>query len=199
MFKHEANRCAQGVVERANQQVVIRMLKLLSEERDLSKWSETLKTVATAMNLTPHSSLGGRSPFDVTRRFAFRWMGPAVGSLPVGIKGDFVSLVRTMEAVRLNALKNLITHKSYNYLENDLKVGDIYFRRRMSFSRHNNPKLQVKVVEAYKIVSKVGSGVYEVRNIRTNELKMLPIDQLIKTNLKEEEVVEMLRNLEGTC
>ena len=87
-----SNNCsrAQGVVERANQQVVIRMLKLLSEESDLSKWSETLKTVATAMNLTPHSSLGGRSPFDVTRRFAFRWMGPTVGSLPVGIKGDFV-------------------------------------------------------------------------------------------------------------
>ena len=69
----------------------------------------------------------------------------------------------------------------------------------MSFSKHNNPKLQVKVIEAYRIVSKVGSGVYEVKNIRTNELKILPIDQLIKTNLKEGEVIEMLRKLEGTC
>ena len=93
----------------------------------------------------------------------------------------------------------MITHKSYHYLEDELKINDIFFRRRMSFGRQNNAKLQVKIIEAYKIVNKVGSGVYEVKNIKTNEIKYLPIDQLVKTNLKEGEVLAMLDKLAGTC
>ena len=65
----------------------------------------------------------------------------------------------------------------------------------MSFGRHNNQKLQTKVLEAYKIISKVASGVYACENIVTKEKKTLAVDQLIRTALRENEVRKMLIKL----
>ena len=192
-----SNNCsrAQGTVERENQKVTIRMLKLLSNEPNLSNWPNVLRTLSTALNLTSHSSLNFLSPYDLTRRFTFRFLGPGVGRVAVGMKNDFLTLVRAMEAVRFGALRNLVNHKSFNFLEVELKEGELYFRRRQSFGVHCNRKLQIKVIEAFKIISKVASGVYKVKNIVTGEIKLIPIDQLIKTNLREDEIREMLEKL----
>ena len=60
---------------------------------------------------------------------------------------------------------------------------------------HCNKKLQIKVIEAFRIMNKVASGVYRVKNIITGEIKLIPIDQLIKTNLGDDEIREMLEKL----
>ena len=59
----------------------------------------------------------GLSPYDLTRRFTFRFLGPKIGRVPVGMKNDFLTLVRAMEAVRFGALRNLMNHKSFDFLE----------------------------------------------------------------------------------
>ena len=80
-------------------------------------------------------------------------------------------------------------------MEEELKEGELYFRRRQSFGVHCNRKLQIKVIEAFKILNKVASGVYRVQNLISGEVKFIPIDQLIKTNLNENEIREMLEKL----
>ena len=185
----------QGIVERSNQITTIRVLKLLNDEVSLSRWSEVLTEVSTGINICPNRSLGGLCPFDVSRRFSMRYLGPAYGSLPSAVGNEFKSLIMVMEKVRKGALMNLIGHKSYNYCDENLVKGQIVFRKRMSFGRHHNQKLQTKVLEAYKIVLKVASGVYDCENLITKERKTLAVDQLIRTALKEEEVKAMLIQL----
>ena len=185
----------QGIVERSNQVTTIRILKLLNDDTSLSRWSEVLTAVSTGINVCPNRSLGGVSPYDLSRRFSVRYLGPSSGSIPSAVGNDFKSLVMIMEKVRRSALMNLIGHKSYNYRDENLEAGKLVFRKRMSFGRHNNQKLQTKVLEAYKIISKVASGVYACENIVTKEKKTLAVDQLIRTALRENEVRKMLIKL----
>ena len=113
----------QGIVERSNQVTTIRILKLLNDDTSLSRWSEVLTAVSTGINVCPNRSLGGVSPYDLSRRFSVRYLGPSSGSIPSAVGNDFKSLVMIMEKVRRSALMNLIGHKSYNYGDENLEAG----------------------------------------------------------------------------
>ena len=72
------------------------------------------------------------------------------------------------------------------------------FQKRMTFSKHNNRKLQAKIIEAYIINKRVGSGLYLVEQIETKEVKLLPVCQLIRTRLSIEEVRNVIREISGS-
>ena len=189
---------AQGIVERSNQQTTIRVLKMLNNDANLGRWSEVLRSVSLGISLCPNRSLGFLCPADLVRRFPTHFLGPGTGSIPKGMKDGFRSLVTVMEMVRKGALINLIGHKSYLYPSENLETNTIVFKKRMSFSRHQNQKLQVKILEAYKIVSKVASGIYEARNLVTGEIRVLPVDQMVRTMLKEQDVLKILTDLNNS-
>jgi hypothetical protein len=62
----------QASVERCNQTVLIRLLKLMDDDKDYSNWSNLLKKVAFSINLTPTKSLGGLTPYQITRTYPVR-------------------------------------------------------------------------------------------------------------------------------
>ena len=71
------------------------------------------------------------------------------------------------------------------------------FRKRQSFSRHQNKKLQLKILEAYKVESRVGTGMYQLRNLEDNSTIILPCDQLIRTNLNESEAKKLISDIKS--
>ena len=58
-------------------------------------------------------------------------------------------------------------------------------------------KLQIKILQAFKIESRIGTGMYRLIDIQTNERLILPSDQLIRTRLTELEMKEILMKLEA--
>ena len=57
-------------------------------------------------------------------------------------------------------------------------------------------KLQVKVIHAFEVLERVGTGLYKLKNISNDELVVLPADQLIRTRLTLEEIRQILQQLE---
>ena len=101
-------------------------------------------------------------------------------------------MVRVSEMVRESALRTLASNKNFYKVNEGLKEGQVVFRKRMSFARHCNMKLQKKILEAYCVLARVGTGMYRLRNVVTNAIIVLPVDQLITTRLSVDEVIEML-------
>ena len=112
---------------------------------------------------------------------------------PVGrVEKDFNSLVRMFDNVRMQAFKNLLTYKNYYYPNEALKEGTIVFRKRLSFARNMNPKLQRKITTALKIMQRVASGHYRCIDLITKNILIVPVEQMIRTNLNESQVIEIL-------
>ena len=116
---------------------------------------------------------------------------------PVGkVERDFNSLVKMFDSVRMQAFKNLLTYKNYFYPTEALKEGTIVFRKRLTFTRNMNPKLQRKIATALKILSRVASGHYRCEDVTTKQILIVPVEQMIRTNLTESQVKEVLRKME---
>ena len=186
---------AQSPAERLIQEVTKRLLKLMDEQETLSGWHLLLRKVQFSINVTP--SVGEVSPFQLTRRHTMRCLVPGVEPIrPINSTAkDFNLLVKMFESVRLSSMVNLISHKCYKYPTESLSKGQIVFRKRMSFARNINKKLQVKILSGYQVKERVGSGLYKLRNILTNEIAILPVDQLIETNMNENQVRDILTKL----
>ena len=55
-----------------------------------------------------------------------------------------------------------------------------------------NKKLQVKIIAAFKVLKRVGTGLYKVKDIVTGTELLLPICQLIRSNLTETETRDII-------
>ena len=147
----------QGFVERFLQTILIKILKFLDHQPDLSKWSSVLSKVEFAMNSLPHTALEGRTPFEASMRRPPVLL-PAV-PLPGSVeRGDdeFQSLVKLADDVRAGALRTLISNKQYFLHTEGLKKGQCVWRKRQSFGRHMAAKLQVKVLHGYEVEERIG-------------------------------------------
>ena len=190
-----ANHCSrhQSYAERAIQSSRIKILKYLENEPDLRKWVDVLPAVQSAMNLTPIASLGWLAPVDI------RYTRPPVHlTSPIAMKGEisrFSVLVKMAEDIRNHAWRSLMRNKEYHRPDETLYEGEIVWRKRLNFARNMNAKLQQKIVQAFEAVNRVGTGMYRLRNLLNGELVVLPLDQLIRTNLSKPEVLSILAEL----
>ena len=105
-------------------------------------------------------------------------------------------MTKLADEIRYHALRNLITNKQYNNHVEGLKEGQLVWRKRQCFNRNMSKKLQIKILQAFKIESRIGTGMYRLIDIQTNERLILPSDQLIRTRLTELEMKEILMKLE---
>ena len=187
---------AQSPAERLIQEVIKRMLKLLDDKDSLQGWHKLLRKIQFDLNITP-SSVGNVSPFQLTRRHAVRSLVPNIEPIRLAnsTANDFNALVKMYESVRMSAMLNLISHKSYTYPCQSLTEGRVVFRKRMSFARNMNRKLQIKVLTGYRVLERVGSGLYKLKNLMSDEVVILPVDQLVLTNLNKVQVKEILSKI----
>ena len=132
--------------------------------------------------------------YNPTRRHAMRALTSNIEPLrPVGrVEKDFNSLVKMFDDVRLSAYKNLLTYKNFYYPTEALKENAIVFKKRLSFARNMNPKLQNKIASGLRIISRVASGHYRAEDLMTGQIVIVPVEQLIRTNLNEAQVKEIL-------
>ena len=72
---------------------------------------------------------------------------------------------------------------------------EIVFRKKTTFGRATNRKWQIKINGIYKVVSRVGTGLYKLLNVLTSEHVILSGDQLIRSRLSEEEAKTLYAEL----
>ena len=187
----------QGNIERLLQTILLKILKLLDDEPDLSKWSSMLGKVELAVNSIPHSALRGRTPYEIgMRRPPFLL---PVATLPASLGGEgseFRALAKLSDDVRAGALRTLTTNKQYYLHSEGLKKGQCVWRKRQSFGRHMAAKLQVKILHGYEVEERIGTGMYRMVNIKTGERVILPCDQIIRTKLTKAEMLAILDKIE---
>ena len=190
-----SNNCSrqQGQVERLLQTVLIKLLKLMVNEPSLGRWAFYLPLVEFVVNSSPHVSLNWRTPNEIRFRRA-----PSLFLPPIEKKGgnrEFDNLVEVGNDIRKMALKTMLSNKHYYDSGEALVQGTIVWRKRQSFSRHANQKLQFKILEAYVVQGRVGTGLYKLGNVITNETVILPIDQLVRCRLGLQDVKKILQEL----
>ena len=193
-----SNHCSrhQGMVERLLQTILIKLLKFLDSDTRLDGWFPILGKLEFLINSLPHRGLGMMTPNEVRYRRPPSLAVPPFEVADLGSeKGEFKSLVRISSMIRRAAFKGLIQNKSYYRVDESLTKGQLVWRKRQSFARNMNKKLQFKVIEAYEIMDRVGTGLYKVRNVETKEMLVLPVDQLIKCRLNREEVMKVLNEI----
>ena len=100
-----------------------------------------------------------------------------------------------MDEMRLIAFKNLLGRKNYYYSTEGLAKDEIVFRKRLAFSRHQNQKLQIKIIQALMVVDRIGSGMYTLIDIVTGNKLFLPIDQLIRTRLTRDQAEKLIKKV----
>ena len=190
-----SNHCSrhQGVVERMIQSMRNKILKFLGNETDLQGWGDVLPVVQFALNATPVASLGWRSSHQL------RYVRPPTLLLPpiteVGEKRDFRFLVRLADDVRKGAYNTVVRNKQYFHPHESLRKGQIVWKKRLAFNRNLNSKLQEKVTEAFQVLDRVGTGMYRIKKVGTDEIQVVPVDHLIRTNLSLEQVKLILREI----
>ena len=193
-----SNYCSrvQGTVERLFQTMLRKILKVLDHEDDLRKWSLILARVGFMVNISPHSALGWRSPFQIEfRRAPSLLISPIPGKGVEG--GEFQLMAAISDDIRLHAYKHLVSGSTYNYPSDGLIKGQLVWRKRKSFARHMAPKLQTRIGDAFKITDRLGTGLYRLVSLTTLKPIILPIEQLIPTRLSEAEVMRILRRING--
>ena len=185
------------MVERLLQTVMLKILKFLDDQPNLLKWSSILSKVEYTLDSLPHESLNGKSPFEVVFRRPPVLLAPV--TVPEGLGnegGSFKTMVKLADEIRFHALRNLITNKQYHSHVEGLKEGQLVWRKRQCFSRNMSRKLQIKILQAFKVEARIGTGMYRLIDIQTNERIVLPSDQLIRTRLTELEMKDILKKIE---
>ena len=198
-----SNTCSklQGQIERFFQSLLIKILKLLHNDETWTNWPKALPKAVYLHNCLPTESLAGRSPFEVLYRRPPRLVTPLI--LPVNnlssvsnISG-FKQMVVMSDEIRNAAYVNMVRNKNHYRPDEGLKENDVVFRKRTTFGRANNRKWQIKISDAFRVVVRVGTGLYKLINIRTNEPVILSGDQLIRTNLTEAEALLVIEKLKA--
>ena len=193
-----SNHCSrhQGMVERLLQTILIKLLKLLDADADLSRWYLMLGRLEFVINSSPHSALHFRSPNELRYRVPPVLAVPPLARGDLGmVGGEFDRLVRVSKEIREAAFKGLVRNKSYYRVDESLIKGQIVWRKRQSFLRNMNKKLQLKILEAYEVEERLGTGLYRVRNVENDEVLVLPVDQLVRCGLNKGEVLKILNEL----
>ena len=187
----------QGMIERALQTVLIKILKLLEKEDNLSGWAPVLRRVEFLMNSMPREILGGRSSYEVTHFRPPSLFVPILrGELDLK-GGNFEKIVKISNEVRWGAYRTYIRNRFYGHVGEGLSDKEIVWRKRQNFSTNMNRKLQNKISEVFQVIKKLGSNLYEVQNLRTLGHKVVPGDQLIRSNMSREEALEVLDRIEN--
>ena len=99
---------------------------------------------------------------------------------------------------RFAAFKNIVSYNNHINPQDEnsqLKAGEIVFRKRQSFNVNMNKKLQVKIIAAFKVLKRVGTGLYKLKDVVTGNEVLLPICQLIRSNLTELEVIDIINQI----
>ena len=193
-----SNYCSrqQGNVERLFQSMLRKILKLLDKERDLQGWSSILQKIEFILNIAPHRNLGYMSPFQCVFRRPPALLLPALPER--GREGSEFNLLSKMsDTIRMHAFRSLVGSKNFEYPGEGLTKGQLVWRKRKSFSRHMNAKLQTKIIEAFRVEERLGTGLYKLKSVITSNLIILPIEQLIPTRLTEIQVIEILTKING--
>ena len=193
---HHTN--SQSGIERQFQTSLITLLKMMDGQPDLSGWPRMLGRLSFVMNNRPLVSLGWRSSSELRFLHPPRLLGP-LHQTHMAEKGDVKGLQfmsRMHDEVREAAFRAIIRNKNFAYPNDSLSSGMVLFRKRQNFSRHSNKKLQYKVIDAYEVLKRVGSGTYLLLNLRTNKNEVLPVCQLIRTKLNKAEVMGILDKLD---
>ena len=164
---------------------------------NLNYWSSILSKVEYTLNSIPHESLNGKSPFEIVFRRPPVLLAPVKVPEELGNEGgSFKTMVKLANEIRFHALRNLITNKQYYSHVEGLKEGQLVWRKRQCFSRNMSKKLQIKILQAFKVEARIGTGMYRLIDIQTNERIILPSDQLIRTRLTESEMKDILMKIE---
>ena len=189
----------QGQVERLIQTATVKLLKVIDKADSLEGWVKALPKVEFMINSSPSAALGFLSPNEVAYRRPPTFFAPLIEKTEKeGVIGEgFNQLVAMSDEIRLAAYRTLRSNKHFYYPNERLSKGQIMFRKRQSFSRHQNKKLQLKILEAYKVESRVGTGMYQLRNLEDNSTIILPCDQLIRTNLNESEAKKLISDIKS--
>ena len=195
-----SNRCSrhQGMVERLLQTVLIKILKILDNDERLNGWYLTLPKVEFLVNSSPHLSLNWKSPFELMYRRPPALMVPVLNEGSGEMKGsEFQQLVKTTEEVRKSAFRNLLRNKNFYECNEALVEGQVVWRKRQAFATNVNRKLQFRIIQAFIVLKRVGSGLYKVEDIESGLIAILPVDQLIRTRLTIPEVKQILQRLKS--
>ena len=193
-----SNYCSrqQGNVERLFQTMLKKILKLLDKEKDLQRWSSILQKIEFILNIAPHRNLGYMSPFQCVFRRPPALLLPALPER--GREGSEFNLLSKMsDTIRMHAFRSLVGRKNFEYPGEGLAKGQLVWRKRKSFARHMNAKLQTKIIEAFRVEERLGTGLYKLKSVITSNLIILPIEQLIPTRLTEIQVIEILTKING--
>ena len=151
-------------------------------------------------NITKSAVLGWKSPIEVISGYAPRYITSLKTlRVPEHSKNEsrFLTMVKMNEDIRKKAYQYLVSRKTFNYPTDALFEGQIVFKKRTQFSRHQNPKLQIKIIDAFEVLSRVGTGLYRVKHIIEDYECLLPICQMIETRLTRGEAQKVLREING--
>ena len=161
------NSRAQAHSERGIQTTILKLLKEMNEQDSLSNWHQRLQKLQFNINNSPSTALRGLTPFQITRRYNIKNLTPIIEPIRSVSRAanNFNELSKIFDNIRLTAYKTMMMNKDYYYPMETLKEGQIVFRKRTSFSKNMSPKLQQKVMRAYKVVRKVASGLYELSDV----------------------------------
>ena len=183
----------QGIVERRIRTSRLKILKFLNGEPTLSRWSMVLPVIEFAINSTPSCVLGWRSPHQMSLI-----RPPSLLLPPVEINGEkpsFKILAKQAEEVRMNSWRQLVGRKSFFRPDEALVRGQLVWKKRLSFNRNINFKLQSRVLEAYEILDRIATGLYRAKNVTTGSIIVVPSDQLIRCHLSLPEVKSIIEKL----
>ena len=145
----------------------------------------------------PREILGGRSSYEVTHFRPPSLFVPILrGELDLK-GGNFEKIVKISNEVRWGAYRTYIRNRFYGHVGEGLSDKEIVWRKRQNFSTNMNRKLQNKISEVFQVIKKLGSNLYEVQNLRTLGHKVVPGDQLIRSNMSREEALEVLDRIEN--
>ena len=161
----------------------------------LSGWHKVLDRVSFVQNCTPTLALGWKTPFDITYRTNPRLNTPLNSNDQGDNLTNFQKMSRIHDDLRLGTYKSQVSRKNYFYPTDSLKRGTIVFQKRMQFNRHNNKKLQAKIIRAFEIIERVATGLYLVTDVTNGVRILLPIDQMVRTGLNLAEVKKMIEKL----
>ena len=95
----------------------------------------------------------------------------------------------------MNSWRQLVGRKSFFRPDEALVRGQLVWKKRLSFNRNINFKLQSRVLEAYEILDRIATGLYRAKNVTTGSIIVVPSDQLIRCHLSLPEVKSIIEKL----
>ena len=183
----------QGIAERHIKSIIIKLLKFCEKDTHLDRWFPLLPRLEFSHGMSPHVGLNMRTPFEVV----YRRPPHLVASITSveAVEENFKRVQQISEDVRIGALRAMLRNKETGREEKVLSEGQLFFRKRLSFATNLNRKLQVKLVQAFKVIKRIATSLYQVENIVNGDVVIIPSDQMVLTNLPIERVKSIISSL----